>query len=191
MRSFLVSFVFSTLTSSALAEEPTAASVAARNAYKASLQAQLEKSGEDEAEDKCSVAKSSYRSAESELTRINAELAIPANTAIGQVQADYRAKLETLKRSEEAKIAKAKTDAKAAGTELAAAKAKAKAIEAEITRIEMQERREDAANRPTYTGASGYGSGAYGLGSSWNEPPSKPSWLPEEFKGCFPSEVSS
>lgn len=209
MRSILVILFLSTITPSAFAEEPTTtptvASIAARDAYKVSLRAQLEKSGEDEAEGKCGAAKSSYRSAESELTRINAELAIPANTAIGQVQVDYRAKLEALKRTEEAKIAKAKTDAKTAGTELTAAKAKVKAIEAEIVRIEAQEKREEAASRPaSYTdglgglgtrerdsSGLGYSSSGYGLGGSLYEPSSKPSPLPEEFKGCFPSEVSS
>lgn len=190
--------LFLSLTSSAFAKEPTttptATSVAVRDAYKASLLVQLEKSGEDEAEGKCGAAKSSYRSAESVLTGIYAELAFPANSVIGQVQVDYRAKLEALKRNEEAKIAKAKTNAKTAGTELTSAKAKVKAIEAEIARIDISMGDKVLMQKQQLDKEISDNAGILGALRDRSDSTSVRGLavpLPVEFKSCFPSEVSS
>lgn len=211
MRAFIL---FLTLSSAAFADEPTPAPTSAvndaRDTYKVALRSQLEKSGEDEAWGKCEAAKSSYLSMESELARINAELSVPANVALGQAQADYRAKLDTMRKAAEAKLVKAKTDAKTAGTELAAAEAKVKAINAELARIDAEEKREKAADKPTprddASGLGGLGARGSGLGggstmeglgglvggSSWSAPsPQKSPQLPEEFKGCYPNETKS
>lgn len=204
MRFFLL---FLALTSSALAEEakaPEATAVSARSAYKATLQAQLDKSGIDEITTSCDTARTSYLDASAELARITTELAVPVDPVLGSLQTDYRASLEPLKKAEEARIAKAKADAKSAGAKLVAANAKAKAIEAEIKRIDGVERQETAIRSSQYNdlveGAiadTGLGtrSKSYGkieISGVLSENPKSSSTsipLPAEFSSCFPKEV--
>lgn len=206
------------LIASALAAEPvapvatTSPTIAARDAYLTSLNAQREAVGGGDPRDMCETAKGSFRGAQSELARIDAELALPANPDLGKAQVDYRAKLVALKAAQAKAMETAKSSAKTAGAQMAADDAKKVALDAEITRVEKEIQREKDAAKPSSrsTGLGGLGSigqteglgdlgrttlyGYGGLGAyphpagflAHDESP-----IPAEFTGCFPGEVGT
>lgn len=219
MRALLIVLVCSMLSGSAFADpapEQTAVQ-AARASYKAELIAlhDSESGAISEARTMCEAAKTSYRTAEIDMSRVDTELAATDGAPLGSVQTSYRTKLSEEKRRLEAVLVSAKGDATTAGQALAKAQADLVKVEAEIARVEAEEYYEEHAGEHVpvaeglgglgthriVSGASGYGSGGLesrrldgdGLGGHWAMPvPERPlPPLPAEFEVCFPDEVSS
>lgn len=188
---FAILLLFSFFLSSAKADD--LASV--HDAHKASLQDQI-KALQDNS--RCVNARFSYRLAEVELVHINRLIAQATSASTTPEDAALLPALEHRKREMEATAVKAKADAKAAGDDATLARAKIEVIQAEIARIEAEERisqppmrdpecpyfpkdAETAAKcREKYERPlpAGYGRQAN---------PSAHSSLPEEFRGCFPT----
>lgn len=160
---FLISMIAAALSAEPAATASVASFSSERESHLAALHTAREQVDLDGPIGQCTVAKTSYRSAQAEIAMIDAELALPANLALGTLETDHRAKLVALKAVETKRLAAAQALASKSGLTLKSDRDKIAAIDSAIARINAQKETEQAASglpdwrRVSRTGSEGLG----------------------------------